>query len=232
MTTIAARRKRKSTPTLRNDAKEPDYNFPHHLNRQYESELKLMARALDRKLRAASRLALSQDHFDRLARQALKEVLEAFKPLDVALRFVDLFRSWLPIAWKSSAPANTLGRGAQAFQQSLIIRSMLDKQVKDFSTARLADAPKEALEKAQKRALNRAAFYARDQSGNMYHKAARTQAQHDGYVGYIWVRTTSASPRDEHLGRVGKFYRFGEVSDEPGVLPNCKCSMQPVRAIP
>lgn len=193
-----------------------------------------MSRALDTRLRAASRLALSDDHYNRLAKKALDDVLAAFKPLDAAEKFVELFYAWVPIAWRSGSRANVLrlGRTAEVLKQSLMIRAMLDKQAKAYVEARKSEDVKKALDKAKTQALNRAAFYARDQSGNLYHKAATTQAAHDGYVGYIWVRTVSASPRDVHLARVGKFYRFGEVKDEPGVLPNCKCSMQPVKAIP
>lgn len=75
----------------------------------------------------------------------------------------------------------------------------------------------------------RAAFYAQDQVGVFFNELTRIRAQHIGTDGYIWVRTTAKNPRDFHLKRVGQFFRWGEVEDEPGVLPNCRCTAKPVR---
>lgn len=75
---------------------------------------------------------------------------------------------------------------------------------------------------------NRAAFYAQDQAGFNFGRAQKELAEKGGAIGYIWLRTTADNPREQHLSRVGKFFRFGEVADEPGVLYNCQCSLRPV----
>jgi hypothetical protein len=74
----------------------------------------------------------------------------------------------------------------------------------------------------------RSRFYARDQSGRIYNEASRVIQRQAGARSYIWLRTTSANPRDRHLRRVGNEYEYGEVPDEPGDLPNCKCGRKPV----
>lgn len=221
------RHRRTTEPQTRNDAQ--DFDFPHHLERQYNLELVRMSKALDRQLRAASRRALNQIHYERLAREAVENVLSTFKHTEVAKRIVELFYAWVPIAWRSAERATTIGQQVDVLRQQLMIEAMLNKQAADYSKALQTGRP---LDKEAKKATNRAAFYSRDQSGHLYHRAAVKQATRDGYIGYIWERTTSASPRDVHLNRVGRFFRFGEVSDEPGVLPNCKCGMRPVREIP
>lgn len=74
----------------------------------------------------------------------------------------------------------------------------------------------------------RADFYAQDQVGVFYNDLTRLRARHVGSDQYVWVRTTSKNPRDHHLDRVGKTFVWGQVEDEPGVLPNCKCTARPV----
>lgn len=49
-----------------------------------------------------------------------------------------------------------------------------------------------------------------------------------GSVGYTWLRTTSVSPRSEHLKRVGRMYRWGQLEHEPGEDWGCKCGARPV----
>lgn len=214
--------------SLRNDAE--DFDFPHHLERQYNLELVRMSKALDRQLKAAAKRALNGVHYERLAREAMEAVLTTFRHTELATRIVELFYAWVPIAWRSAQRATTIGQQVDVLRQQLMIEAMLRKQVTDYTKAFHAGETK--FGNQAKKSANRAAFYSRDQSGHLYHRAAVKQAATDNYIGYIWLRTTSASPRDEHLNRVGKFFYFGQVGDEPGVLPNCKCGMRPVREEP
>lgn len=224
---------RKSRPKkkTRNDA--ADYEFPSHLQREYNLQLVQVVRALDRRLLAAHRLAVSDDHFRRLADLAVVDVLRTFKHTDIARGFVAKVFTWLPIAWRSNRPINSvLEQKVAVLRQAAIIRSLVEKQVAEFTKARLLEHPKPGFEKVRIQSVNKAAFYAQNEAGTLYHEVSRKQAAHDGYIGYVWVRTTSASPRDVHLDRVGKFFMFGEVTDEPGVLWNCKCSMRPMNHRP
>jgi hypothetical protein len=223
----APRKTRKKKPTTRNDA--ADYEFPSHLQREYNLQLVQMVKALDRRLLVAHRLALSDDHFRRLADVAVVDVLRTFKHTDIARGFVAKVYAWLPIAWRSSRPFNSvLEQKVAVLRQAAIIRSLVEKQVAEFTKARLLEHPKPGFEKARIQSLNKAAFYARNEAGTVYHDVSVKQAAHDGFIGYVWVRTTSVSPRDIHIKRVGQFFLFGEVKDEPGVLWNCKCSMRPM----
>lgn len=226
-----SRRKKSLKSQTRNDAE--DFGFPDHLQRDYQLKIVRMQKALERRLVQAHKLALSDAHFKRLADRAVVDVLQAFDHATLAKDTVAQFYRWASVAWKSSAQVPTaLEQKVAALRQMGSMRAALTKHAAAYETARIAQDPAAALKRVVKQGLNRAAFYARDQAGNLYHEAARKQATHDGYVGYVWVRTTSASPRDIHTRRVGKFFEFGEVSDEPGVLPNCKCSMRPVKVRP
>jgi len=217
-----------ANPTTRNDAAE--WGFPTHLQRDYNLKIIRMQKALDRRLVAAGKIAISDAHFKRLADKAVADVLLAFKHNDMARDIVASFHAWVALAWKSHQPVpSALTQKAEALGQMQAMRTSLNKHANDYVQARVAVNPEQALEKAAKRALNRAAFYARDQAGNLYNKAATQQASYEGFQYYEWVRTTSASPRDVHMGRVGQIFKFGELSDPPGVLPNCKCSMRPVK---
>lgn len=68
--------------------------------------------------------------------------------------------------------------------------------------------------------------WAWDRTRRMQRAVTRALVDENDPVGYIWVRTTSAHPREKHLERVDEFFTFGEVEDEPGVLPGCKCTME------
>jgi hypothetical protein len=215
----------------RNDA--GDFGFPTHLQRDYQLKIVRMQKALEKRLVQAHRLALSDAHFKRLADRAVVDVLQAFDHADIAKTTVAQFYSWASVAWRSSRPVPTvLEQKVAALKQMGVMRAALNKHVSAYEGARVSQDPDATFKRVIKQGLNRAAFYARDQAGILYHEGAVKQATHDGYIGYVWVRTTSASPRDIHIKRVGQFFEFGEVTDEPGVLPNCKCSMRPVKVRP
>lgn len=168
---------------------------------------------------------MSEAHFNRMAADAMNRALAGSN--ERAKAFVDAVYAWQLRAWRSDRPAMTqVERQVASLKQVTVMRSLLNKRLERSAKAFVNGEPNPDL----KPDLNRAAFYARDQAGNVYHESAKTQAKSEGAIGYIWVRTTSASPRDFHLDRVDNFYEFGELSDEPGVLPNCKCSLEPVYA--
>jgi hypothetical protein len=182
-----------------------------------------MVRTLEASLRVARSIAMSEEHFTRLAQEAVARAMRGSN--DKARAFVDSIYTWNLRAWRSERPAITgLERQVETLRQITIMRALLMKRVERSTVAFVNGEPNPDI----KPDLNRAAFYARDQAGNIYHGSAKAQASSEGAIGYIWVRTTSASPRDFHLDRVDNFYEFGELPDEPGVLPNCKCSMEPV----
>lgn len=199
-----------------------DFGFPEQVAKEYQRDLERMVRQLDTRLRVASRIAMSEEHFDRLAKEALDEVLLGAQ--GVARKFVIGVFSWVSRAWKTQMAPSRTEQAVATLKQLNVSRALLTKHLAEAKEAFVA---KES-HPSPKKSLNRAAFYARDQTGTAYSTASKKQSQWDGAIGYIWVRTTSASPRDEHLDRVDQFFNFGEVSDEPGVLPNCKCSMEPV----
>ena len=168
---------------------------------------------------------MSEAHFNRMATDAMNRALAGSN--DKARAFVDAIYAWQLRAWRSDRPAMTqVERHVASLKQVTVMRALLNKRLERSAAAFVNGEPNPDL----KPDLNRAAFYARDQAGAVYHESAKTQAKSEGAIGYIWVRTTSASPRDFHLDRVDNFYEFGELSDEPGVLPNCKCSLEPVYA--
>lgn len=182
-----------------------------------------MVRNLEASLRVARRIAMSEAHFNRLAQEAMDRALLGAN--DKARAFVDSIYVWNLRAWRSDRPAMTgLERQVETLRQVTVMRALLSKRIERSAQAFVNGEPNPDI----KPDLNRAAFFARDQAGNIYHGSAKAQATSEGAIGYIWVRTTSASPRDVHLERVDNFYEFGELPDEPGVLPNCKCSMEPV----
>lgn len=55
-------------------------------------------------------------------------------------------------------------------------------------------------------------------------------AQQTQAAGYIWLRTTSVDPRDRHLRRVGRYFRWSDPPEggHPGTEINCKCGFRPV----
>lgn len=65
-------------------------------------------------------------------------------------------------------------------------------------------------------------------AGFILHQLDVLLAEATGAVGYTWLRTTSTHPRSNHLRRVGKFYRWGDLDDEPGEAWGCKCGARPV----
>lgn len=71
-------------------------------------------------------------------------------------------------------------------------------------------------------------FYARDQTGNIYHDVALEQARNVGVRKYEWMRTTSKNPRRHHLQRVGNVYTIDDppADGHPGTQVNCKCGMR------
>lgn len=73
----------------------------------------------------------------------------------------------------------------------------------------------------------RGKFYAKDQTGRIYDRVADEFDRIMGVDTWIWLRTTAANPRAEHLKRVGTEFNEDTYGDMPGELPGCQCSRRP-----
>lgn len=74
----------------------------------------------------------------------------------------------------------------------------------------------------------RAKFWAKDQTGSILHKFQLARANQTGSRRFIWVRTRSRNPREEHTAKVGQEFTYDYGGELPGELYNCKCGMKPI----
>lgn len=65
-------------------------------------------------------------------------------------------------------------------------------------------------------------------AGSVLHILDVSLAKATGSTGFVWLKTTSVHPRSEHLKRVGRFYRWGQLEEEPGEAWGCKCGARPI----
>jgi hypothetical protein len=207
------------------------FQYPESLRKSYRRRLVLIARDTRRRLNRLGNLNLSSAQFESAALDVKAEVLSEHmsKTADWFIRTVN-------------------SRNGRDFKRLLKTESLLDESdlVRQFRLRQfgVVEALVDKLVRAaighyanagtmrqfnMKPHMYRAAFYAQDQVGVFFNDLTRLRAQHAGYGRYVWVRTTSAHPRDFHLDRVGRTYQWSELEDEPGALPNCKCTARPVR---
>lgn len=173
----------------------------------------------------ASKIALRQTHFDDLMDRVEENALSSFQS-QVADDMVDAMIRQAQLDIESPVEFDPLRRRAMRLRALGAVRAHAEKTIDALKSSWDPDKGLEAF--SAKPHYNRAAFYAQDQAGFNFGRAQKELAEKGGAIGYIWLRTTADHPRERHLNRVGRFYRFGEVSDEPGVLYNCQCSMKPV----
>jgi Uncharacterized protein, homolog of phage Mu protein gp30 len=71
---------------------------------------------------------------------------------------------------------------------------------------------------------------AETQIGDAYAAANTQLATQTQSTGYVWLRTTSQSPRERHLTRVGQVFAWDAPPDggHPGTEKNCKCGVRPI----
>jgi SPP1 gp7 family putative phage head morphogenesis protein len=75
-----------------------------------------------------------------------------------------------------------------------------------------------------------ARLIARDQTGKLYGKLAKSQQEDAGIDEYIWSGVMDNRERESHVDREGDRYRWGELgeSHEPGQEIQCRCIAVPV----
>lgn len=206
------------------------FAYPEAMRRSYKRRLNLIVDDTRRRLRRLQGLNLSPAQFESAAKAIKTEVL--LDHLEVSTNwFVTTMRSrsnrdFLRLTGKRpAAPDEGILREARLRQRGAI-EALVDQLIRAAISHYSQNNTLRGLPIRPHRL--RAAFYAQDQVGVIYNELTKARAQHAGMTRYVWVRTTSANPRDFHLERVGKTYAWGDVEDEPGVLPNCKCTARPI----
>lgn len=208
------------------------FEYPENLRKSYRRRLRLIARdTLSRLKRLPKGLTLLQ--FEALALGVKSQVL---------LEHQGPTAEWFvrTVATRNSRDFQALGLRSRLSTEDLVqqfrarqlgvVESLVDHIVKDAISRYEARGNLAKMPIAQHSA--RADFYAQDQVGVFYNDLTRLRSQAAGATQYTWVRTTSLNPRDFHLERVGKTFTFGHLQDEPGVLPNCKCTARPILDAP
>ena len=118
-----------------------------------------------------------------------------------------------------------LTQKVQNLRQMSAVKALVDKTFEQMATA----GPNVDEDAFASLSVNRARFYAKNETGIVTGALQKASAQKTGAIGFVWLRTRSAHPREDHLENVGKFFRFNEYTGElPGELYNCKCSMKPI----
>jgi hypothetical protein len=209
---------------------KPRFQYPEALRKGYRRRLMLIARDTRRRLNRLQDLGLSSAQFESAALDVKTQVL---------LEHTEKTARWMTenVATRSRRDfRRLLNRGSRVDDSDLVrqfylrqygvIESLVDKLVQAAIGHYAATGSMRKFN--WKPHAYRARFYAQDQVGQAYNDITRLRARHEGSDRYVWVRTTSAHPRDFHLDRVGKTYGWDDLDDPPGRLPNCKCTAKPV----
>jgi hypothetical protein len=221
------------------------FDFPHNisaeytkrLNRRVEAAQKTIQRAFD-ELRRAERADPAT--WQRLLAKAYRAYNETFDPFEN--------RELADSIIRSVEDQRRAALGVERLQLDLETRAMLQRDQLDAMKVLVDDyyarlqrpetddngligivALAGAIEATTGIIRRRGEFYARNETGNIYH---RTTAQFDAELGvneWVWLRTTAANPRDFHLRRVGTIFTRDTYPDMPGDLYNCQCGMKPTR---
>jgi uncharacterized protein with gpF-like domain len=198
--------------------------FPDGLQKMYQGRIERATKRLIQDLTALGKWSRRQADFEYNAESALKALEPRFERIAQGL-VDDLIRS-AQRGIESPVKFDEIRRAAMRLRTYGALQAHARKTLE---AAKGYWTPEEGLKGFDPREhLNRAAFYAMDQTGFLYGAAQKELAESSGARRYVWLRTSSKNPRDWHLDRVGKTFRFGELDDEPGVLPNCKCSLRPI----
>lgn len=77
---------------------------------------------------------------------------------------------------------------------------------------------------------NKLIFHARNEIEEHYATLNQLRQQDSGGDSYEWLETVSYNPRESHLKRVGKIFRWDSPPDggHPGTEPNCKCGARTI----
>lgn len=163
-------------------------------------------------LAARQKMSISRRLLRWLAERALREVDNAN------------MAKWLG----AGAPGEKVGIPRQLMKELLAIN---ERAMRDYTRQAMAAFRKRgdrSVLSVARGLYQKAGAWARATAGLTNSKLNEARAKQTGSVGYYWQRTRSANPRDEHLSRVGRFFEWGEVEDEPGVAFGCKCGARPV----
>lgn len=209
---------------------KPRFQYPEAMRKSYRRRLMLIARDTRRRLNRLQNLGMSSAQFESAALDVKADVLLEHQEL-TARWFTRTMtarsrRDFLRLMGKRSRLDDSDLVRQFYLRQFGVIESLVDKLVQ---AAIIHYANTGTMRQFLWRPhAARAAFYAQDQVGVTYNDVTRLRARYEGSDRYVWVRTTSAHPRDFHLDRVGKTYSWDDLEDPPGKLPNCKCTARPV----
>ena len=198
--------------------------FPDGLQKTYQGRIERATKSLIRDLNVVAKWSRRQSDFEYNSDAALRALEPRLER--IAQGLVDDSIRFAQKGIESPMKFDEIRRKAMRLR---VLGALRTHAAKTIEAANAIWTPEAGLEGFDSRPhLNRAAFYAMDQTGFNFGSAQKALSEASGARRYRWLRTSSKNPRDWHLDRVGKIFTFGEVDDEPGVLPNCKCSLEPV----
>lgn len=233
------------------------FDYPVHLERDYRARLRTRVEAAKRtiddaleKLKRAERA--DPDVWENLLREAERAYKSAFDTLDdieLAQETVERIVAYNRTQWETHKPDDVEENPTALNMNPDRVREWVQDQLDSMRALirryydRLKDPETDedglvivpllfgAAATAKGISDRRAAFYARDQHGDVNGETAERIAKQMGYDAYEWLRTTADNPRERHLGRVGKIYKFSEPppGGHPGSEHNCQCGARPVR---